>query len=189
MKEFWDFDEDDNFEEVTSTVNNRIYKVISRGTKTDKQKVANTLANIDNIIEALRTYLKRTEHMWASQSYAEGLYIYINTPIYLQEMPQGTIFEGLNKPREITTHKNAVSFGKDKKLRARYRRLFLTIRQPNGKFVDKKHLLSLVAHELAHTMANHVQWRDDDHKEDFQLFEQIILNWFKKNGTIVKRLS
>ena len=41
-------------------------------------------------------------------------------------------------------------------------------------FKTNKAIMDLVIHELAHTMCNHVRWRDDDHGRDFQRAEKIL---------------
>ena len=40
--------------------------------------------------------------------------------------------------------------------------------------------LELFVHELAHTGANHVRWRPDDHKKDFKSFEKLLWHIIKK---------
>lgn len=85
----------------------------------------------------------------------------------LSEIPNGTLFEGLNKPkgRHITNEKY---IGTDYNLRASYRDVFL---KTNMSLPDYR---NLVVHELAHTGCNHVRWRDDDHGRDFQKMEKFL---------------
>ena len=90
---------------------------------------------------------------------------------------QGTIkFEGLNKPKEVKRTQE-VSVGQDGKLRAKYRKIFLTLRNENGKLKTLKQLKSLIAHELTHTALNHVRWREDDHDEKFNFYNKLILRY------------
>ena len=92
---------------------------------------------------------------------------------YLSEMQLNTDFDGLNKPRNIhLTSKQVV--GKDGKLRAKYRHIFIILRNNTGKFNNFNDTLHLLIHELAHTMCNHVKWRDDDHGADFKNAEKLI---------------
>lgn len=86
-------------------------------------------------------------------------YLLSDTPISKKEP-----FVGLNKPkfRHIT---NEPPVGKDTNIRAMYRDIFLDPADPS---------LELIIHELAHTMANHVRFRPDDHHADFKKYEKII---------------
>ena len=94
-------------------------------------------------------------------------------------MQLGTNFYGLNKPKNLY-NSNKPSIGKDKTLRAGYRHVFVTLRNSNGKFNDKEKIMKLVIHEIAHTMCNHVTWRDDDHGKDFKHAEKLIMNAYLK---------
>ena len=89
-------------------------------------------------------------------------------------MQLNTEFEGINKPRNL--YKSKTKIGKDGLLRAGYRHIFITIRDSNKNFNDINVIMKLVLHELAHTMCNHVTWRDDDHNSDFIHCEKILIN-------------
>ena len=44
----------------------------------------------------------------------------------------------------------------------------------------------LVIHETAHTMCNHIRWRDNDHGKDFKHAEKLITNVYNKIRKIHK---
>lgn len=88
----------------------------------------------------------------------------------LSEIPKGTGFIGLCKPKMRYIDKNLPSVGKDGCGRALYRDIFLDL--------DDRNLKSLVIHELAHCVCNHIQWRPDDHRADFKSAEKLITKYF-----------
>ena len=96
----------------------------------------------------------------------------------LSEMQLETIFNGLNKPRNIY-NTNKPSIGPDGSYRATYRNIFLTLREKDCSFKSWNKIMKLVIHEITHTMCNHIRWRDDDHGEDFKHAEKIIMNAYK----------
>lgn len=106
--------------------------------------------------------------------------ILLKTPYILQEMQlikdQGSIkFEGLNKPKCVTIRASEPRVGEDGKLRAAYRKIFLTLRNENSQLKNIKQLKNLIAHELTHTATNHVNWREDDHDKKFNRYNKLIL--------------
>jgi hypothetical protein len=90
----------------------------------------------------------------------------------LSEMPHNTNFNGLNKPKMRYLDNDSPPIGKDKQLRALYRDIFIDL--------DSRKLKELIIHELAHSMCNHVNWRPDDHGEDFELATLIITKHWPK---------
>lgn len=92
------------------------------------------------------------------------------TSMYLLgEIPKFTGFQGINKPRmRVLTDLPPV--GKDGQGRALYRHIFLNL--------DANELDDLIIHELAHSMANHIQWRNDDHHADFKWCENMIKKYY-----------
>ncbi len=93
----------------------------------------------------------------------------------LDEIPDGTLFLGLNCPRARFLSSD-VSIGPDKNLRASYKEVYLTTTLSPKKYKE------LVLHELAHTGCNHVRWRDDDHKADFNEFYRYLEGLSNKIG-------
>lgn len=90
----------------------------------------------------------------------------------LSEIPKNTGFDGLNKPKMRYEEIGAPSVGKDKNGRALYRDIFLNLDK------DYDDLNELIIHELAHSMANHIKFRPNDHHEDFQWCEKLITNYW-----------
>lgn len=86
----------------------------------------------------------------------------------LNEIPTGTRFDGINKPRGryITSHGPGI--GADSRIRASRRDIFLNLKK------TRRDLDLLLVHELAHTLANHVTFREDDHHRDFVKCEKFI---------------
>lgn len=166
----WDFNENKNY------ININNYKVLNLQ---DANKAAKLLYDIDILIERSLSYIYNRE------KYTPEIIILLQTPYILQEMQlvkdQGKIkFEGLNKPKNvIKTNEQVV--GKDGKLRATYRKIFLTLRDNNGKLKTLNQLKKLIAHELTHTALNHVRWREDDHDKKFNYYNKLILRYLLLN--------
>lgn len=179
MKEFWDFDEDINFTEVI--INNKKYKVLYK--YKDYTQAVKILAQLDITLLLICEYLNTNKYKYPKEDQIAiecFLDIHFNNKnSRLSEMQLGTIFNGLNKPKEV--HKtNKPYLGSDKNLRAKYRNVFLTLRRKDGKFKSNKSIIDLFIHEITHTMCNHVTWREDDHSEDFQKYEKLIKQIFLK---------
>ena len=160
----WDFDENKNYIKVGN------YKVLNLK---DADKASKLLNDIDTLI--LRTLIS----IQFKEKRTPELNILLQTPYVLQEMQlikdQGTIkFEGLNKPKEVKRTQE-INVGEDGKLRAKYRKIFLTLRNKNGKLKTLKQLKSLISHELTHTALNHVRWREDDHDEQFNFYNKLTI--------------
>ena len=94
--------------------------------------------------------------------------------VIYSEMPLSSPFKGLNKPMERYINEHAPLIGKDENLRSKWRHVFLKLSNDYKTLDQDIPLTNLVIHELAHTAANHQQWRNDDHGEDFKLYENII---------------
>ena len=94
--------------------------------------------------------------------------------VIYSEMPLSSPFKGLNKPMERYINEHAPLIGKDENLRSKWRHVFLKLSDDYKTLDQDIPLTNLVIHELAHTAANHQQWRNDDHGEDFKLYENII---------------
>ena len=159
----WNFNENKNFVKVGD------YKVLNLP---DAEKASKLLEKINTCI------LKAFISIEIKEKRTPEINLLLSTPFDLQEMQlpkdQGEIiFEGLNKPKNVTPTEE-ISIGKDGKLRAKSRLIFLQLRNANGKLKNISSLKELIAHELAHTAENHVIWRDDDHDEDYENTLKII---------------
>jgi len=91
----------------------------------------------------------------------------------LSEIPPKTKFAGLNKPKARYRDLKAPPVGKDSNGRALYRDIFLDLHNNTS-----NKLKALIIHELAHSMANHIQWRPDDHHADFKFAEDLIKQYW-----------
>lgn len=172
MKEFWDFDENINFSIVKG------YKVLN--VYPDTSAAAKLLNDLKFL--TYRSFMS----IYTSEDLTPEIELLLKTPFRLQEMQlekfQGKVlFEGLNKPKGVHTKRTAKNLGKDGKLRATYRVVFLTIRNKNGKLKKIENILPLLSHELAHTALNHVKWRDDDHGRHFNEIDKLILKHLRLN--------
>ena len=178
-KEFWDFDENQNY--VSVNIHGRNYKVLN--IYHDYYKSAQILDYIHKIIILICHYLEVNKYSNKYTNYDRKIidcFCDIHPNKYLlSEMQLSTQFYGLNKPRDLYMS-NQEPIGKDGKLRANYRHVFLTLRNNSGQFNDINTIMKLVIHEIAHTMCNHVTWRDDDHGKDFKHAEKMIMDAYKK---------
>lgn len=175
-KEFWDFDENKNY--INVNIHDKNYKVINK--YRDYYIAALILNYINDIIVSICKYFEINYYRYSNK---DKLYIKCFLQIHphnhlLSEMQLKTPFNGINKPRNIHIT-NQENIGKDGNLRAGYRHIFLTLRDYNGNFNNIDIIMKLVIHEIAHTMCNHVKWRDDDHNDDFKNAEKIIKNAYK----------
>ena len=174
MKEFWDFDENKNYTKIV--VNKIPYKVLNKYSNyVDCVKI---LIYLRDIIYLMCVYLSVNIYKYNTKDQIAikcFLDIHFNkkNPYYLSEMQIGTQFNGLNKPRNLY-RSNEPPLGEDGKDRAKYRHIFLTLRNPNGCFKSIKSITDLLIHEITHSMCNHIRWRNDDHGDDFKYYENLL---------------
>jgi hypothetical protein len=100
--------------------------------------------------------------------------------VIYSEIPDNSPFRGMNKPMERYINDHAPLIGKDENLRSKWRHVFLKISNDYKTLEQDAALTSLVIHELAHTASNHQRWRNDDHGEDFKLYENLIRGAWNK---------
>lgn len=167
MRSIWDFNETKNY----TSVNN--YKVLISPLAEPSSIL---LEKLDILVKILQRRLKITEVV----IYDKYLDLLSKTPHILQEMQlhkdQGSvIFDGLNKPKRVHLTKN-IPIGEDNRLRAGYRKVFLTLKHKNGRLKTVNEIKGLLAHELTHTALNHVTWKDDNHLKLFRDYNKIILS-------------
>ena len=172
-KEFWDFDENINYSTVNIQGIN--YKVINRFP--DYYTSAKILHRINYTINQICIYFSLNYNRYSKKDqilidcFCD---IHLNNHL-LSEMQLGTMFNGLNKPRNLY-NANKPAIGPDGSYRAGYRNVFLTLRERDGSFKNWNKIMKLVIHEIAHTMCNHIRWREDDHGKDFKHAEKMIMN-------------
>jgi len=177
QKEFWDFNETKNYITVNILGNN--YKVLN--IYPDYYTAVNLLNKINYIINQICIYFIINYHRYSTK---DKILIDCFCDIHpnkhlLSEMQLNTPFYGINKPRYLY-NTNKYPVGPDGTYRAKYRHIFLTLRDKNGKFNNFDKIMKLVIHEIAHTMCNHIRWREDDHGEDFKHAEQMIIHVYNK---------
>lgn len=188
----WDFSEE--------SLN--IYKIGKYNYKATSYKNAKQLSSLRKQIDKLCNSLENNIDIWINstnnQSYIDGVFLFLgihkehfydpdNLPLefaniaingqktsryLLSEIPKGTPFDGINKPRMRYIDNRAPPVGKDKNSRPMYRDIFLNL-EKSPKMLEK-----LLIHELAHTMANHNQYRHDDHHADFTWAEKLIIKFW-----------
>lgn len=188
----WDFDESDI----------PVYHVGKYPYKATTKQNALVLNDIRMSINRLCANINNNRHIWSkttkNQEYIDGVEIFLSIhmeqrqrpetlpePFYhialnghptsrylLSEMPSDTDWRGLSKPKMRYIDRHGPSVGKDKNGRALYRDIFLKL-DTNSKTLEK-----LVVHELAHTMANHITFRPDDHHSDFKWAEKLIAKYW-----------
>lgn len=169
MKQFWDFDERINYVTEISPYNGKSYKVINRP---GKNKAVKLLSQIDNYITKISLTLMKNYNNYPDYM-KDPIFIFLSihpSNHKLMEMQLNTEFMGLNKPKNVKINKKLPPLGKDGYLKAGKRYIFFQLRKSNGKFKTFAELRPLVLHEITHTMANHVTWRDDDHGTDFKRY-------------------
>ena len=166
----WDFDESVGY--TTIDIDGFPYKVLSQNPKGIQHIVANKLHKLRGVTNRIANNIDK-------RAKGPGIDIFKHihkdkgkrSNFLLSEIKPSTGFSGLNKPKDrILT--NDVFVGPDENIRAQWRDIFLTINPRTQNITPEE--MELLIHELAHTGANHVRWRPDDHNEDFTSFEKLL---------------
>lgn len=159
------------------------YRVQNVGTLESKRKVARILQTIKKKVDNLT----RPENLRAlfedpvskrllNGRLMEGLKLlqdmHSRRKDYAEISPN-TGFFGVNYPFGVS-ETSGEPLGVDRSLRAKKRVIYLTVRQSPNSFRSHIWLENLVIHELAHTVANHVRYRPDDHGKDFANAEELV---------------
>jgi len=169
-KPFWDIDETHIIENNVRIIDIEKNKDIAIRNMQYVEKVFNDLKTVAYITLNLPNKLTKFEK--------NGINIFLNTPhIFIEMNPKDNQFLGLNKPKNIIDLKKN-PHNTDKTLRASYKVVLLKFRDLKGNItLNKPKLLQLLVHELAHTLANHVVYRFDDHGQDFKIYEKLLMKW------------
>lgn len=182
-RKIWDINETSGMIKLAGKSGNVF---IVKNTK-NKNKVIDILDKIHQYIQIIKQELA---DCWANGtldfSCLNGSILLITTPCTIQEMTRNNKFDGLNKPKNIVKLKNfdGLGFREDSELRAGRRHIMLTICE-NGKLRPWKKIKKLLLHELAHTMCNHVTYREEgNHLEDFHMYETFLKNFTSNNPNI-----
>ena len=190
----WDFSEDSLNDYQIGKYNYKAKSYKNAKFLSQLRKKIDTLC--ENIIDNIDSWINSTN----VQSYIDGVFLFLSihkehyydpnllplqfaeisikgekvSRYLLSEIPKGTPFDGINKPRMRYIDNMVNPIGKDGCSRPMYRHIFLNL-DLSDKKIDK-----LLIHELSHTMANHNQFRNNDHHADFIWCEKLIIKYWPK---------
>ena len=176
-KEFWDLEEKKGY--VIANVNGSNYYILDN--RKHMATAAEIFKRIDYFIMDLSSYLSTNFHK-VPPELKPGIMILIMMHPHKQrlyELPEDSQFIGLCKPKGVKTNKNLPPIGKDKYLKATAKFLYIQIRNPDGTFKTGIEIEDIVIHELAHTAANHVTWRNDNHGKDYKQYHDFLKRLYK----------
>lgn len=167
---FWDIDEYENYIVVNSPIYNSKYSIISYYKNRNRAIILLTI--IDKLIRTYASIIKKNfDDIPNNLKDGFKVFLYIHPNKHrLFELPINSDFIGLNKPKDIKINNKLPSVGEDGNLKPNKRYIFIKLRNKNGSFINIIDIFETVVHEIAHTAANHVKWRNDDHKQDFKLY-------------------
>jgi len=195
IRGIWDFPESDvHYEMIVATKDKtrRRYKVHKSGTAEERKNAANVLSVYQGTMDRIITNMKARKGLSELQKHQRKLFLDIHDKYghKVQEMNRGFArFDGMNKPYKIVLDRDAHPIGprvtsfKDLEgsaitpecanciqaipyLRPTSRIIFVNARKGYNE--------SLLVHEMAHTVANHVVFRPDDHYSDFKAAEKFV---------------
>lgn len=210
-KKSWDAEEDEGFETVTIRpgLTSKIYSSLTREEKNKNIQLLRELYNmLDHIYDRTNHFLtsvsdaqlracieayRQDDHKRypenphvpiSTQFVRDGFMLFLSTKHTLQQLiPTERHFQAVNKPRNLKRDPNANFQGQDQRLRAYHRHIVIRLPGPNDNYTK-----CLLIHELAHTPPNHVCFREDDHKEDFRIFQWFFLNMAQYGGFITQKV-
>ncbi len=196
VRNSWDFPESDqHYEMVTATedAKRRSFRVHKSGTRAQRIAAANVLAIYQGTMDRVIQNMKQKKNLTDLQRAQRKLFLEMHDKHghKVQEMNLTyTRFSGMNKPYKIVLNQDAPEIGprirgaQDLRgtaikndltshigmviphLRPTSRIIFLNARSGYSE--------ELIVHELAHTVANHVVFRPDDHGSDFRAAEKFV---------------
>lgn len=177
-REIWDLDENTGF--TSHKIQNKRYLL-----RTDIPNTHQTLMYIyliDMYIKNIIHGCERSINLAIRKNCLSGVTILINTPYTLQEITKNSIFEGMNKPKGVYFKKCDLHTLMDNEYLASSRHIMLKLRNESGKLMSWNYMRNLILHELAHTMCNHVIYRDSGNhqKKDFHKYNTFLLLIDKK---------
>lgn len=167
----WDIEENRGF--VKGFINGKIYKTLKHH---NNQKVLQYLNFLDQYLYTLKEEMIQRKYSCYENNCQNESLLFIKTPCTLQEIPNNTVFEGINKPKNIVIFSgDGLQFEKDNGYRAGNRHIMLSLRTKTGRLRTWSKVKKLFLHELAHTMCNHVTYREaGNHEGDFVKAEQFL---------------
>lgn len=169
----WDIEENHGF--VQGLMNGRIYKIRKTHNGND-EKVLKYLNLLELYLYTLKNVMLRNKHLCYDKSCENEAALFIRTPCTLQEIPPGTNFEGINKPKNIVSFRgDGLHFAKDNEYRAGNRHIMLSLRTKSGALRAWSKVKRLFLHEMAHTLCNHITYREaGNHQSDFTKSENFL---------------
>lgn len=171
-RQFWDLEEEKGYI-IANTEGNNYYILNNRK---NMSKALEIFKKINYFITELTSYLSNNFYRIPAEL-KPGIMILImmhpqNQRLY--ELPEDSQFIGLCKPKGVRIRKNLPPIGKDKYLKATSKYLYIQIRKSDEKFKSFNEIKDIVIHELAHTAANHVTWKDDNHGKDYEKYHNFL---------------
>jgi hypothetical protein len=129
-------------------------------------------------------YSENTDVSITPEFVREGIRIFAKTLHTIQELdPNSDKFQAVNKPKNVTYYEHEPVHGRDRKLRSYKRHIVIKLASRGECYLQR-----LMIHELAHTPANHLCFRHDDHDADFRIFQALFTEiamrggFFSENG-------
>lgn len=179
-KEKWDLEEHRGFR--TYSLQGKSYSVNIKRSENNAKEAAILLMYIEQYVDQLIADLVAVSR--AKQVSSPNIDIIAETPYRIQEIEYSRGYYGINKPKNIYEISNPKRlFALDNRYRATWRLIMLSLRSSNGNFKEWKSIKNTLIHELAHTMCNHVTYRESgNHQKDFNDAEQCLIE-ISKNGS------
>ena len=174
MREKWDLEENQGFHWGYTPNGNR-YKI--RSGLGGEAKVLRYLELIHEYIYTLKGVILANPYLCENCGCTNEALLFVVTPCTLQEIPEGTDFEGINKPKNIVSYPSGKKiFHKDNNYRAGGRHIMLSLRNKSGGLRSWTSVKRLLLHELAHTLCNHCTYRESGNheKKDFGKCESFL---------------
>ena len=190
-KDLWDIDETKRTKELYNFEGDKIFRIRTDSKETDFE-VIKLLDKLGELVKLIKEELCKYKPEKCIKLYS-AINILIITPHFLGEMPLNDNFDGLNKPKKIVklTIPDGLKFKRDTPIRAGYKLILLKLRNKNGSIIKPfKKTLELITHELAHTMCNHVTFRQEgNHEKDFHDNEKTLKVLIETNDNIQEFLK
>lgn len=146
--------------------------------KNNPDRFIKILSLIDTYISYLKKLLSENMSNFIHHPCYNEIVNFVKTKHTVQEISEQDTFEGINKPEDIvycSTRNDGLIFQKDNKYRAGRRLIMLRIRNKDNSKRSWVNLKKLLLHELAHTMCNHITYREEgNHEEDFYRAEEFL---------------
>jgi hypothetical protein len=138
-------------------------------------------------IETIKLALNSSYEFSSKHSFIPQAFVFITTPINIQEIPHNMGFEGLNKPKNIVKFTfKPKQFNQDNGYRAGRRHIMLAVRTNKNELRKWDKVKRLILHEISHTLCNHVTYRTKgNHLDDFKYTEKTITKFVNSNYSVL----